>query len=72
MTSYKHRFDFDVGYLVKSPCRQCDKRPDFPKCFEDCEILDKVREALCGAVSSTRGHSSLESFAIGMENCGRK
>ncbi|MFO8083505.1 MAG: hypothetical protein R6U27_04200 [Desulfobacterales bacterium] len=72
MTNYNHRFDFDIGYLVKSPCKNCEMRQNFPKCSEDCELLDKVQEMLCGAVSSTRGFSSLESFALSMESWGRK
>ncbi len=72
MTHYKHRFDFDVGYLVKSPCRDCENRPAFPDCWEQCEILDGIRETLRGAVSSTRGFSSLESFSIFLESGERK
>ncbi len=72
MTTYKNRFDFDIGYLVKSPCRDCKIRHNFPKCSKDCKILDKVQEILCGAVSSTRGFSSLESYALSMESWGRK
>jgi hypothetical protein len=72
MTTYKHRFDFDVGYLVKSPCKNCETRTDFPRCSEHCEIIDKIHGILCGTISSTKGFSSLESFAISMESWGRK
>jgi hypothetical protein len=72
MTNYKHCFDFDVGYLVKSPCKNCESRPDFPGCSEHCEIIDKIHGILCGTISSTKGFSSLENFAISMESWGRK
>ena len=67
MTNYRHCFDFDVGYLVRSPCRDCEARSQFPRCHEDCEVLDRIREVLCGVVSSARGHSSLEAFSISPE-----
>lgn len=72
MTTYSHRFDFDVGYLVKSPCKNCKIRYKFPKCLEDCETIDRIHGALCGTISSTKGFSALESFAVSMESWGRK
>ena len=49
----RHRLDFDVGYLVKSPCRECD-RENFPECIDDCKILDKIHTMLAGVISCTR------------------
>lgn len=49
-----HRFDFDVGYLIKSPCRECEKRREFPGCDETCDTLDKIHLALCDSVSCTK------------------
>lgn len=49
-----HRFDFEIGYLIKSPCRNCDRREDFPGCDEACDILEKIHSALCDSVSCTK------------------
>jgi len=49
---YKCRFDFEIGYLVKSPCRECDRRKTyFPDCSENCMMLGKVQNVLSASVS---------------------
>ena len=50
----RHRFDFEVGYLIKSPCRSCINRCDFPGCDETCETLDKIHTVLRESVSCTK------------------
>jgi hypothetical protein len=72
MKPYKHRFDFEIGYLVKSPCKNCKMRHRFPDCIDECEVLDKIQTLMSGAVSSTRAFSDLESFAISSEDMRRK
>ena len=49
-----YRFDFEIGYLIKSPCRKCEKREDFPECVDDCNILDKIHSILCESISCSR------------------
>lgn len=49
-----HRFDFDIGYLVKSPCRDCDQRDLFPGCDESCRTLDKIHSMLCDSISCSK------------------
>jgi hypothetical protein len=49
-----HRFDFEIGYLVKSPCRRCDKRDAFPGCDDSCETLDQIHSMLCDSISCTK------------------
>ena len=61
---YRHRFDFDIGYLVKSPCRECVDRYLFPDCMDNCISLDKIRTVLANSVSCSRSYSSVESHAI--------
>lgn len=51
---YKHRFDFEIGYLVKSPCRDCETRKGFPRCIDACKVLDKIHTIMAEAVSCTR------------------
>lgn len=51
---YKYRFDFEIGYFIKSPCRACDRSKDLPECADACNILDKIHTVLSEAVSCTR------------------
>jgi len=53
MTTNRDKFDFEIGFLIQSPCRHCEKRNQFPKCFDNCEILDNIRGILARGVSCT-------------------
>jgi hypothetical protein len=50
----KYQFDFEIGYLVKSPCLQCRQREVLPKCIEACSVLEKIHALLAEAVSCSR------------------
>ncbi|WP_027363050.1 hypothetical protein [Desulfospira joergensenii] len=45
-------FDFEIGYLTKSPCLNCEFRKELPKCHSQCMILDKIQTTLARGVSS--------------------
>ncbi|MGD8833595.1 MAG: hypothetical protein PVJ84_14485 [Desulfobacteraceae bacterium] len=60
----KRRFDFEIGYLKKSPCRTCSQRPLFPDCINACELLDRIQTKLARGISTTHSHSALEPFAL--------
>ncbi len=51
---YRYRFDFEIGRLVNSPCKNCERQDEFPKCADDCRTLDRIHTALVGAVSCSR------------------
>jgi hypothetical protein len=51
---YRHQFDFEIGYFVKSPCKTCRTRPIFPKCLDQCEVLDNIHSLLSVGVSCSR------------------
>ncbi len=51
---FTHRFDFEIGYLVKSPCKDCDTIQCFPKCMDACDLLDEIHSILSEAISCTR------------------
>ena len=68
----KRRFDFDVGYLVKSPCRDCMDRIKLPKCADNCALLDSIQTRLARGISTTHTHSPLEPFAIYLESPQKK
>lgn len=51
---FRSRFDFEVGELIKSPCKECLRREEFPHCQKDCRLIDRVQEILAETVSSQR------------------
>jgi len=51
---FKYRFDFDIGYLVRSPCKGCEERDQVPRCIESCEILDRIHAAMSEGISCSR------------------
>lgn len=53
-------FDFEIGYLAKSPCRECKHRQELPACSDDCALLDQIRIVLARGVSCTGHHPFAE------------
>jgi len=53
---YNYKFDFEIGYLVRSPCKECDDRKNFPECIDECNMLDEIHTALSEVVSCTRNY----------------
>jgi hypothetical protein len=62
-----HKFDYDIGYLVKSPCRDCHTYAIFPECMESCTLLDRVQTALSDSLSSVHNFSAAESYCLPLE-----
>ena len=50
------RFDFEIGTLIKSPCKTCKNLKRFPECFDECALLDEIQTKLCEGVSCTNGN----------------
>jgi hypothetical protein len=50
----RDKFDFDIGYLIKSPCKECARIKDLPKCINECEILDKIQTKIAAGISIFR------------------
>jgi hypothetical protein len=59
-----HNFDFNIGHLVKSPCKACPTREEFPGCMDDCELLDQIQTILSDSVSSANNFSAAETFNV--------
>ncbi|RJP86105.1 MAG: hypothetical protein C4518_14780 [Desulfobacteraceae bacterium] len=57
----RDKFDFEIGYLVKSPCRECPNLNNLPKCSDACVILDDIRVILAKGISCTGKQSSVVS-----------
>ena len=53
-----HLFDFEVGCLMKSPCRGCPMKEDLPQCVKGCGLLEQIQSFLSSGVSCTRGQMS--------------
>jgi len=53
MTVKRDKFDFEIGYLVKSPCKECLYRDNLPKCTDECSLLDRIQVILSRGVSCT-------------------
>jgi hypothetical protein len=52
MTVKRDKFDFEIGYFIKSPCRECDIRESFPECLSECGMLDRLQTIIaCGVPS---------------------
>ena len=49
-----YRFDFEIGYLIKSPCRECQVRMNFPGCADTCITLNRIQAILSEGISSSR------------------
>ncbi len=65
--SETHSFDFDIGYLVKSPCRDCASRTKLPNCINDCEILDQIQTVLADSIPSEAAISPVETYDVPAE-----
>ncbi len=48
----RDRFDFEIGYLTRSPCLTCEHQKNLPGCHDDCAILDIIQTALARGISS--------------------
>lgn len=54
LDAISYRFDFEIGHLIKSPCRECVVRSDFPGCEDTCVTLGRIQAILSDGISSTR------------------
>ena len=52
-----HRFDFEIGYLIKSPCGGCEHYARFPGCAKTCGIIGQIQARLATSVSCSQRES---------------
>ena len=60
----RDKFDFEIGYLVKSPCKGCADRAHFPRCLNTCEIIQRLQTVLASGVSCSLGLPAAEPFPV--------
>ena len=62
--SENNNFDFDIGYLVKSPCRDCTTRDNLPNCIQGCQILDQIQTVLADSIPSEASISPVDTYDV--------
>lgn len=68
MPILRDKFDFEIGTLIKSPCKECeDRRLVFPGCTRECRLLDEIQTLLASGICCSRNHSPAEDFTICIE-----
>ena len=60
LPKYLQQFDFEIGYLVKSPCRDCGRHTTFPGCVDTCDIIAQIQTVLAQSISCTRNRSTID------------
>ena len=60
----ENRFDLDIGYIKKSPCRECPTNKSLPECSECCETISQLQDLLVGSIMCTHSCSELEEYSV--------
>jgi hypothetical protein len=60
----EYRLDIDIGYITKSPCRECPIKSRLPECSDCCETLSQLQELLVGSISCSQSFSDLEEYSV--------
>ena len=63
----KSVFDFEIGYLIKSPCKACGFQDRLPQCADGCPTLDQLQSLLAHGVSCSRSFSAGEAYIVSIE-----
>lgn len=58
------QFDFEIGTLVQSPCRRCERQVLLPDCATGCELLARIQTTMAGGINSANSVSPVESYRI--------
>ena len=62
------KYDFNIGYIKKSPCRDCSQRNDLPNCSKGCKKLEQIQTLLIGGVSCNNNFSQKEPYSLYRED----
>jgi hypothetical protein len=63
-----NKFDFDIGHIKKSPCRECDSKDHLPNCSKGCMKLDRLRALSIGCTACSRDDHDTETYSICLRN----
>ena len=61
--TYKKKLEHDIGYIRKSPCRECSLKKLLPDCSNKCKTLNQLQTNLAFATSCSNNYSELEAFS---------
>ena len=59
-----NKFDFDIGHLSKSPCKECDLKSHLPGCSKACQKLKQLQTLLSGCVSCSNGYHHTDPYIV--------
>jgi len=62
--SVENRFDIDIGYITKSPCRDCLTNYRLPECSNACETLTRLQALLVGGISCSNYVPDFEEYFV--------
>jgi len=64
----EYKLDLDIGYLTKSPCRECVIKKSLPRCSNRCLILNQLQERLVDLISCSNNISELETYSLSQKD----
>ncbi|MDY0132187.1 MAG: hypothetical protein RBR53_05910 [Desulforegulaceae bacterium] len=50
----RDKFDFEVGYILKSPCIDCNKKDTLPHCQKGCLVISRLQEKIAEGISCSQ------------------
>ncbi|MGB5159414.1 hypothetical protein [Desulfobacterium sp. N47] len=62
------KLECQVGYLSKSPCRDCKLKNQLPDCFNNCKIISGLQAVLNDVISCSNNYSELETFSLSYQS----
>ena len=57
-------FDFNIGNLVQSPCRNCPNRSRLPGCRKKCKLLGRVQDTLANQVGTVHAMDRDDTYRV--------
>lgn len=60
----KNKFDFESGYITKSPCRDCAIKKNLPRCSNHCRKLNQLQNLLIDLISCSNNFTELETYSL--------
>ena len=58
------KFDFDIGHIIQSPCKTCDRSNQLPNCSENCKMIGKIQAILAGKISCSNEIPEKEPYTV--------
>ncbi|MBU3947722.1 MAG: hypothetical protein KJ826_05825 [Proteobacteria bacterium] len=62
------KLECNVGYVKKSPCRDCSLRKKLPDCSNKCKTISQLQATLVDVISCSNNYSELEAFSLSYQN----